>query len=292
MDTDNYDYENLIREGKYTSASYDCPLLKSSLRKSFSMGTKKIEMLAKKACVGGIKGRKALCEISIGYGHRAASRLIPTIKEVNPCTSYSDILSGALFGLAIAANKYRPRHKSNASFRTYSFKYINGKAIEALAKERFFHIPEKKNRKIIHCQKNGILSKELKEIELFSQHPMSLDYLKEEYSNEDNESQNFQLSKWAREIMNKEDTTRPKQECLLETRSIMEFIEKELNRLPKGDKDVISMRFGLNGEPPKTLEEIGLKIHRTKENARRKINSIIKHLGYKLKQSELKSQCI
>ncbi|MBA2279076.1 sigma-70 family RNA polymerase sigma factor [Candidatus Saccharibacteria bacterium] len=58
----------------------------------------------------------------------------------------------------------------------------------------------------------------------------------------------------------------------------LELFDKLLSTLSSQDRALIESRFGLNGNKPKTLKEIGKDINATGEAARRRINSALKRL--------------
>jgi RNA polymerase primary sigma factor len=57
-----------------------------------------------------------------------------------------------------------------------------------------------------------------------------------------------------------------------------EDIEKALGSLPERERKVIELRFGLNGEPPCTLEEVGRAFGVTRERIRQIENNTLKKL--------------
>jgi len=57
-----------------------------------------------------------------------------------------------------------------------------------------------------------------------------------------------------------------------------EDIELALGSLPERERKVIELRFGLNGEPPCTLEEVGRAFGVTRERIRQIENNTLKKL--------------
>ena len=57
-----------------------------------------------------------------------------------------------------------------------------------------------------------------------------------------------------------------------------EDIENALGSLPERERQVIELRFGLNGEPPRTLEEVGRAFGVTRERIRQIENNTLKKL--------------
>ena len=57
-----------------------------------------------------------------------------------------------------------------------------------------------------------------------------------------------------------------------------EDIETALNSLPERERQVIELRFGLSGEQPQTLEEVGRAFGVTRERIRQIENNTLKKL--------------
>ena len=57
-----------------------------------------------------------------------------------------------------------------------------------------------------------------------------------------------------------------------------EDIERALGSLPDRERQVIELRYGLNGEPPCTLEEVGRAFGVTRERIRQIENNTLKKL--------------
>jgi RNA polymerase primary sigma factor len=66
---------------------------------------------------------------------------------------------------------------------------------------------------------------------------------------------------------------------LVEQDDTREFIEKVLQDLPKREADVLTKRFGLDGSPPMTLEEIGALFDVTRERIRQLESKALLKLG-------------
>jgi len=71
--------------------------------------------------------------------------------------------------------------------------------------------------------------------------------------------------------------------------SLQEEVKRSLSTLRKKESDVISLYFGLNGGPPLSLEEIGLKFNLTRERVRQIKESAIRILRHSSKAKILKS---
>ena len=57
-----------------------------------------------------------------------------------------------------------------------------------------------------------------------------------------------------------------------------EDIQRALDSLPERERRVIELRFGLTGEPPRTLEEVGRAFGVTRERIRQIENNTLKKL--------------
>ena len=62
--------------------------------------------------------------------------------------------------------------------------------------------------------------------------------------------------------------------------SLKENITKVLNELDPREREIVILRFGLNGEEPQTLEEVGLKFHVTRERIRQLEAKAIKRMRH------------
>jgi RNA polymerase primary sigma factor len=57
-----------------------------------------------------------------------------------------------------------------------------------------------------------------------------------------------------------------------------EDIQRALDSLPERERRVIELRYGLTGEPPRTLEEVGRAFGVTRERIRQIENNTLKKL--------------
>lgn len=69
-----------------------------------------------------------------------------------------------------------------------------------------------------------------------------------------------------KEIVGDENSRAPSEECL--DKSIVENIRALVKKLSKREARIITLRFGLNGERPQTLEEVGEALGLTRERVR------------------------
>lgn len=69
--------------------------------------------------------------------------------------------------------------------------------------------------------------------------------------------------------------------------SLRQDVQRSLSTLTERESDIISLYFGLNGKPPMTLEEIGLKFNLTRERVRQ-----VKEKGIRRLQSTSRSKML
>ncbi len=88
-------------------------------------------------------------------------------------------------------------------------------------------------------------------------------------------------------LSNNDDANTPENSLLYD--SLKSEIERTISTLPKREEDVIVLYFGLNGQQPHTLEEIGEKLNLTRERARQIKERALKHLKQTSKCKVLKT---
>ncbi len=88
-------------------------------------------------------------------------------------------------------------------------------------------------------------------------------------------------------LSNKDDANTPENSLLYD--SLKREIERTIATLPQREEDVIVLYFGLNGQQPHTLEEIGEKLNLTRERARQIKERALKHLKQTSKCKILKT---
>src|SRR5262249_34440139 len=108
-------------------------------------------------------------------------------------------------------------------------------------------------------------TEEVREILRMAQHPVSL----EKPIGEEEESQ-------LGDFVKDENTESPDEAAALTLRR--SDIEAALSALPERDRRVIELRFGLDGQQPCTLEEVGRAFGVTRERIRQIENNTLKRL--------------
>ena len=89
------------------------------------------------------------------------------------------------------------------------------------------------------------------------------------------------------EVMSSDSTPKPDKDLLLE--SLRKEIERSLSTITIREADVVRLYFGLSGEHPMTLEEIGERFDLTRERVRQIKEKSIRRLKHASRSKMLKA---
>jgi len=201
--------------------------------------------------------------------------------------SLLDLINEGNLGLIEAARRYDP--EKNVKFISYAVWWIRQAVFHALTRNsRIYHIPQKLSDQVSEmkrvrakmkkdlgrnprreeiAERMQITVEDVEDLEILGSRDISLS---DKYFGEDIEFGD-----------KLEDSMSPSVEYRIIKNSVEEQIRAILQKLDEKEKLVLKLRFGLDDDRPRTLQEIGDQLHLTRE----RIRQIEKKAMRKLAQS-------
>ncbi len=199
--------------------------------------------------------------------------------------SFLDLLNEGNIGLIEAAKRYDP--EKNVKFITYAVWWIRQAIIHALAKQSgAFRLPQKQANLVYQLgKKYSLLNQKLERVPTVAELAQELKITSDEVeqllqvtggnvslSDSVDDDSDFQL-------LDKlgQDTELGADEQLLQE-SFERQVQEILNELDTKEATIIKYRFGLQGNDPKTLKEIGEMLNLSRERIRQIENMALRKL--------------
>lgn len=205
-----------------------------------------------------------------------------------------DLISEANIGLRRAAERFNPEN-NQAKFSTYAYYWIKQSILRSIhTKARMVRLPTHLIEKISKLRKvqesiSRTLGREVSNDELCEQtgnktHIIEkLLNIQSQTSHIDQSSSSGPIPGLSSEkddgtndiLKSLADQNQPSPSDEISKKSDLATIGKVLSELPEREKKIISLRFGLQTDKPKTLEEVGLVTNLSRERVRQIENSAL-----------------
>ncbi len=208
--------------------------------------------------------------------------------------SLLDLINEGNLGLIEAAKRFDPHR--NVKFISYAVWWIRQAIIHALTQSsRIYHIPQKlsdqilqKKRKIAQLKAElgkdptreeiarsmGISVEDVEDLEMLEEREVSLS----DRFNEDDMEMEEKIS----------DEINPSVEYQIIKNSIEQELREMLGDLDDKEALVLKLRFGLDDDQPQTLQEIGDRLHLTRERIRQIEQKAMRKLSRSHKLQQLR----
>ncbi len=208
--------------------------------------------------------------------------------------SLSDLINEGNLGLIEAAKRFDP--KRNVKFISYAVWWIRQAIIHALTQQaRIYHLPQKLSDQIAEmkrvraelkktlgrepnraelARRMGVSEEDIQDLEIFSERDISLSdkYFDSEI-----------------EVGDKlEDQISPSVEYQIIKNSIENQIRELLSELEEKESLILKLRFGLEDDKPRTLQEIGDRLNLTRERIRQIEQKAMRKLSRSHKVQQLR----
>ena len=208
--------------------------------------------------------------------------------------SLLDLINEGNLGLIEAAKRYDPHR--NVKFISYAVWWIRQSIIHALTQySRIYHIPQKLSDQILQMKRKvaqlkselgrepmreeiaasmGISTDDVEDLELLERKEVSLS----DRINEDDMEMEEKI----------EDEISPSVEYQIIKDSIQHQIRGLIGELDEKEALVLKLRFGLDDDQPRTLQEIGDRLHLTRERIRQIEQKAMRRLSRSGKLQQLR----
>ena len=217
---------------------------------------------------------------------QANLRLVVSIakKYIGQGVLFMDLVQEGSLGLIKAAERFD--YSKNFKFSTYATWWIKQTIIRSISNNsRTIRIPVHMTDKIRKYKRlvttlSFELGREPKDFEIAEKMDLTLKQLnsikraiiKEPISLETPVTDDLNVGDYI------EDKSYRSPEAHVKNKSLKGSVEDLLSSLPEREKQIITYRFGINGEPPKTLEQLGHTLGYSKERIRQLENDALKHI--------------
>jgi len=205
-----------------------------------------------------------------------------------------DLIHEGNLGLIEAAKRFDP--KRNVKFISYAVWWIRQAIIHALTQySRIYHLPQKLSNRISDMKKKafelkGDLGREPTREEIAKRMGIRTDEVEDlELFDEKNVSLSDKLYDESVEVEDKlKDSLAPSVEYQIVKNSIQQQIRELLEELDVKEERVLKLRFGLDDDIPRTLQEIGDIMNLTRERIRQIEQKAMRKLSRSHKLRQLK----
>lgn len=196
-------------------------------------------------------------------------------KYLRPGINLQDLINEGNLGLIEAARRFDPNR--NVRFISYAVWWIRQSILRYLLESRFaLRIPPGganilRKVSIILSRQNSITTERISRKALAQELSVPLSRLNNvlnaasiplTFDKQTDENSDRALEDTL------EQTLFPTAEKEIDTLSMRKQLGKSLNVLTEFERSVLSLRFGLNGDDPLTLKEIGVRLNRSRERIR------------------------